>query len=59
MDWYAAKSPGFSYYAVGFAENVTKLPAEVFGTPTPTASVEVVTILPSSPPTTAAVPTAP
>lgn len=43
MDWYAAKSPGFSYYAVGFAENVTKLPVEVFGTPTPTASVEVVT----------------
>lgn len=58
MDWYAAKSPGFSYYAVGFAENVTRLPAEIW-TPTPTATVEVVT-----PPATTAtavpsVPTAP
>ncbi len=59
MDWYAATSPGFSYYAVGFAENVTKLPAEIFGTPTPTAAVEVVTIPTPLPTTTATVPTAP
>ncbi|MDU9375659.1 hypothetical protein McpSp1_02360 [Methanocorpusculaceae archaeon Sp1] len=59
MDWYAAKSPGFSYYAVGFAENVTKLPAEVFGTPTPTATTEVVTQPTTVPTRTASVPTPP
>lgn len=58
MDWYAAKSPGFSYYAVGFAENVTRLPAEIF-TPTPTATVEVVTPLPTEATASPTVPTAP
>ena len=57
LDWYATKSPGFSYYAVGFAENVTKLPEEVFGTPTPTATVQVVTEVPTTASTT--VPTSP
>ena len=58
MDWYAAKSPGFSYYAVGFAENVTRLPAEIW-TPTPTATVEVVTTTPTKATASSTVPTAP
>ena len=58
MDWYAAKSPGFSYYAVGFAENVTKLPEEIF-MPTPTATVEVITPPPTTATTEPSVPTAP
>ncbi len=58
MAWYAAKSPGFSYYAVGFAENVTKLPAEV-SPPTPSATVEIVTPPPTEATASPTVPTAP